>query len=259
MAEQSASSETTQVLEEGNIYFIYRPKVEHEEVNSLNDVQQFNIVLEPHGREWFRLIKVGKKVLPDPEEPSQPLWGFVVSVTDSSKELESGLRRDTYSTKTLGDRTQPAARPVGEGVYKIVMFDGQARLVYALELPHDLGEAQEAFNIKQTGNYAISVKNPEKGSPPGQGFQEPGRKADLPQSLQQTFSDRRFIPLESADFLDYVDTEILLISTYADSAEDIGATLNPQDEDESTAEIINNLRMKKTRHPLAPLLEGEFE
>lgn len=258
MAQPSSSNTAPRVVEEGNIYFVYQPKVEQEDVQSLKDVQQFNIVLGPHGRTWFRLIKVGKKTLPDPTETSQAFWCFVAAATESSQELESGLQRETYDTKTMGERVQPAARPVGEGVYKLVEYDDQTRLVYALELPKQLGEAQKAFNIRQTGNYAISVKNPAKGSPPGQGFQEPGRKADFPSSLTNLFSDRRFISLERAEFLDYVDAEILLISTYADSAEDVGATLNPQDEDEQTAEIINKLRMRKTRHPLEPLLTGEL-
>ena len=38
----------TEILERGNIYFCYTPKVEREEVEGLNDVQQFYFILAPH-------------------------------------------------------------------------------------------------------------------------------------------------------------------------------------------------------------------
>lgn len=247
------------VLEAGNIYFIYRPKVEQTAVDSIDDVQRFYLVLEPHGRTWFRLMTVGKKFLPDPGDSGESMWCFVEQATDSSQNLEKGLRRETYTTKTQGDRLQPAARPVGEGVYKIVSYEGDTRLVYALELPHELGPAQQTFNIGARGNFIISIKNPEKSSPSGAGFHSDERKADFPASLQQKFSDRRFCPADPPDFLDYEGTEFMLISTDAEGADAIGATLNPQNESETTAEVINNLRMRKTRHPLGPLLNGTLE
>ena len=39
----------------------------------------------------------------------------------------------------------------------------------------------------------------------------------------------------------------------------IRIALDLQDENEDKAEIINSLRMRKTRHLLAPLLEGELK
>ncbi len=138
-------------------------------------------------------------------------------------------------------------------------YDGDTRLAYALELPQELGVAQQTFNIRQTDNYIISIKNPAKSSPDGAGFQSAERKADLPPSLQQKFGDRRFHAADPPDFLDHIGTELLLISTDAKDAEAIGITLEPQDENEATAEVINKLRMRKTRHPLAPLLEGTLE
>ena len=96
----------TGTIERGHIYFFYRPKVELEEVHSINDVQRFYILLVPRPPEFsqppesadtkpgdegemtvlsagadavpapettnetkkrFRLLQVGKKALPDPE------------------------------------------------------------------------------------------------------------------------------------------------------------------------------------------------
>ncbi|MDB9526918.1 hypothetical protein PN498_13040 [Oscillatoria sp. CS-180] len=259
MADNSTAKKPTGDLEQGNIYFVYLPKVQSETVNALDDVQQLHIILEPHNHQWFRLITIGKKTLPDPKSSGRQGWCYVDSVTDSNTEFEEGMRRRTYQTKTLGERLQPAARPVGEGVYRLLTYDDQTRLVYALELPKELGEAQKLFNIGKTGDYIVSVKNPDQNSSDGQGFQKDSRKADFPESLQERFGDRRFASLSSVDFLDYEGAELLLIGTDADSPEAIGTSLSPQDEDESSAEIINKLRMRKTRHPLGPLLEGTLE
>ena len=255
----SSSKENPQLLERGNLYFLYRPKVEQASVDALEDVQRFYLVLEPYGRDWFRLITFGKKSLPSIDETNQQGWCFVESVSKEGGDIEEGLRRETYETKTRGDRTQPAARPVGEGVYKIVLTENQTRIVYALELPEEMGPAQQTFNISETGNYIISVKNPDKPTPPGAGFRSAERKADFPKRLQETFKDRRFIPADPVDFLDHIGAELILISTGSESAEDIGVSLNPKDEDESTAEVINNLKMRKSRHPLDPLLKGELK
>jgi len=42
-------------------------------------------------------------------------------------ELTSGLTGNTYSTKTQGERTQPAARAAGEGTY--IIATGQDQLL----------------------------------------------------------------------------------------------------------------------------------
>jgi hypothetical protein len=38
------------VLEEGNIYFMYRPRVNEGDVQSIKDVQRFYLVLSPKGK-----------------------------------------------------------------------------------------------------------------------------------------------------------------------------------------------------------------
>jgi hypothetical protein len=259
MSADNHSQSSPKVLERGNLYFVYRPKVEHETVNSREDIQQVHIIMGSHGRQWFRLITLGKKSLPALSTDDQQGWAFVETVSDSAKDLEAGLRREEYETKTRGDRVQPAVRPVGEGVYQLVIDDDeQTRLLYALELPEAIGAAQRELGIRRTGNYVINVKNPEQPSPPGMGFQRRDRQADLPHSLQSQFGDRKFIAAYPPDYLDYPGMELLLISTASKTAQDVGAELNPQAESERTSEAINKLRMRKTRHPLEPLLEGKL-
>jgi hypothetical protein len=53
------------VLEEGNIYFMYRPRVNEGDVQSIKDVQRFYLVLSPKGKKRYRLMVMLKKQLPD--------------------------------------------------------------------------------------------------------------------------------------------------------------------------------------------------
>ena len=252
------SQKNTEVLERGNIYFVYTPKVERQDVAGLDDVQQFHFVLAPHGKSSYRLIAIGKKRFPEVEGSNNNNWCFVESVTDNAQEIERGLRKETYSTKTLGERLQPAARPVGEGIYEIVRHRGHTNLIYALELPEDLGEAQKALGIKPEASYIITIKNPTASSPQGQGLPAE-EKADLPQHLQNRFEERRFVPADPPEFLDYTGVELILIGASADIERELGIELDPATETEDTAEILNDLRMRKSRHPIEPLFTGEWQ
>ncbi len=247
----------TDILEQGNIYFLYRPKVEQKEVNNLDDVQRFYLVLEPHGKQSYRLIVMGQKQLPDVEKKQTQAWGFVESVKDNAPELEKSLRAKTYSTKTRGDREQPTTRSAGEGVYELVNHNQHTHLVYALELPENPGEAQQDLHIAPEASYVLSIKNPAKGSPANTGLSQK-QKADFPEKLQNQFRDRRFAAANPPEFLDYTGAELILTGASDDISQELGIELNPQQETEATAEILNNLRMRKTRHPIKPLLEGDW-
>ena len=253
MAEARSNIE---IMERGSIYFCYTPKVERDDVNNLDDVQQFGFVLAPHGKQSYRLIVIGKKRFPEVEGNNNN-WCFVKNVAKDAIEIEKELRAETYSTKTLGERFQPAARPVGEGIYEIVKHGGNTNFIYVLELPEDLGEAQQALGIKTEASYIITIKNPESSSPQGMGLPAE-EKADLPKDLQNKFKQRRFVPAEPPEFLDYPGVELILIGASADIEEELGIELNPATETEDTAEILNDLRMRKSRHPIEPLFSGEW-
>jgi hypothetical protein len=47
----ATNQERTQMLEYGDIYFFYRPKVGSEQVKSINAVRRFFMVMAPEGRE----------------------------------------------------------------------------------------------------------------------------------------------------------------------------------------------------------------
>ena len=245
----------TEVLEEGDIFFLYRPEVEKEEPSGLGDVQRFYLALRPQ-RGKVRLLVMGRKRLPDVERHERN-WGFVDMVTDSAAKVEQELRATQYETKTRGKRHLPAARPVGEGVYAVTLQDGQMHLSYSLELPERPREVQQEFRIASQASYALSVKNPEAGQPRAAGLNEQA-KVDYPDKLQETFRGRRFAR-EDMRLLDYEGAEFILIGVHRDPEKADDIALDTENEDYAHADIVRRLRMVKSRHPITPLFEGKWE
>lgn len=244
------------VLERGNIYFVYRPQVEQEEPHGMTDVQRSYIVLSPHGKEILRLILLGRKKLPEIQDGGVKYWGFVDRIAQEPQEIRDELGREEYQTKTRGERTRPPARPAGEGVYAIVRHGNHNHLAYALELPETPGEVQKDLNIEPEGSYVFSVKNPQQPSPPGAGLDEE-RKVDFPKELQEKFHGRRFLPAEP-DLLDHEGAEVLLIGAREDPEQELGLNLNPQEEDQHKAEVCRELKMCRGEFEARPLFEGEW-
>ncbi|MBW3599832.1 MAG: hypothetical protein KY475_21495 [Planctomycetes bacterium] len=245
-------------LERGNLYFFYRPRVGEEEPEGPDDVQRLYLVQSVHGEDRYRLMILGRKALPDPSESGgRRYWGFVDAVETDPKKIRDALGAEEYETKTRGRRKLPAARPAGEGIYRLVRHDDHTHLVYALELPEEPNEVQESFNIEEEASYIVSVKNPESGAPRGAGLSEE-RQAAYPQKLQEVFRGRRFSEVDPPDFLNHEGAEFVLVSAAEDVSKELGLELHPQTETESTAEIFNDLRIEKSKHPLTPLFEGEW-
>ena len=76
MAQKNTSSRSSitptqsTILEQGDIFFFYRPKVRFENVESIEDVRRFFVVLAPESkiRDLYRLLVIGKKSLPEIRE-----------------------------------------------------------------------------------------------------------------------------------------------------------------------------------------------
>lgn len=245
----------TEVLEHGDIFFLYRPRVNEDDPSGAGDVQRFYIVLRPQGGP-LRMLVVGRKRLPDVDRHDRH-WGFVDRVTSSAKDLEEDLREHAYGTRTRGEQRLPAVRPAGEGVYVLSLEDGRMHLSYDLELPETPGAVQEAFRIAPRASFALSVKNPEKGQPRAAGL-EADEKADYPQRLQEVFRDRRFAR-EDARLLDFEGAEIMLVGARDNPQREYGLDLDSEDEDYQHSDAVRRLRMVKSRHPVAPLFEGKWD
>ncbi len=242
-----------EILERGNIYFFYRPAVGEEAPKGLVDVQRFHFVLSPERRDFFRLITVGKKRLPETDDAGQRFWGFVEKVGESSAEMVEELERGPMHD---GFGTRRSARPAGEGVYAVARHGNHTHLLYALELPAEPDEVQRELRIEKRGSYLLSVKNPQAGSPPSMGLEEE-RKAHFPEELQERFGGRRFLPL-IPEFLDYEGAELLVAGTDESPAEAPEVDLRPECETEETANLFQELEMDRDRHPVEPLLTGKW-
>jgi hypothetical protein len=247
-----------QVLERGNIYFVYRPRVEENSAAGLEDVQRFFVILSPSGKDRHRLIVIGRKKLPEIEDQHEKNWGFVQKVGRDAHEVEDELDRATYDTKTRGERHLAPARPAGEGVYAIVRHEDHTHLAFALELPAKPGEVQEELNIPAQGSYIITIKNPQRPAPPGLGL-PPEAKPEFPEHLRLRFAGRRFVPVDPPEFLDHEGGELVLIGAGEDVFDELGIQLDPQRETIETAEIFNDLQMERREHPLKPLFEGKWQ
>lgn len=255
-----AHAQGVKILEEGDIYFVYQPRVQHGAVKGLQDVQRFKFILHPGNRNRYRVVVVGEKKMAEMTGGSSSArknWSFVQTVARSTREIEREFADKKYETKTRGKRKKPAARPAGEGVYAIVRHDDHTHLVYALELPKKPGKVQHELDIEAEASYLVSVKNPEKSSPRRAGLSA-GQKAEYPKRLQERFKDRRFIPVDPPDFLNYEGAELLLIGASEDLSEELGVRLEKENENRNTAEIFKDLRMRRSEHPVKPLFEGEW-
>jgi hypothetical protein len=239
-----------QMLERGDIYFLYRPAVDEEEPRRLSDVQRFFMVLRPDGQHTLRLLVVGRKRLPD-AGTHERFWGFVDRVEHSADALGKAMRAFDYETATRGRRHEPAVRPAGEGAYALTLVDGQMHLSYVLEQPHRPAEVQRAFHIAAEASFALSIKNPEASSPPGAGLGR-DQKAELPKELQEEFRERRF-EREDPQLLDYAGAEFILVGARNDPESAYGMVL-PSDHH---ADILRELHLAKSR--VRPLFEGKWQ
>jgi hypothetical protein len=244
------------VLERGDIFFFYRPDAEGSPPGGLLDVNRFHLVLRPEGKDLLRYITVGKKKLPGAGDDSRN-WAFVDRILDDPEELRAELAGTEDGDGAQVSRGRAAARPAGEGVYALVRSGRRTVLAYALELPQEPSEVQQALHIEPQGRFVLVVKNPEAASPEGLGLDQ-DRKADFPEELKARFGDRKWTGADPPEFLDYEGAELVLIGG-EDGVEDLGIDLEPQPEDEEHAEVFTDLHLEKSERILRPLFEGTWE
>lgn len=259
------TKDSVKMLEAGNIYFLYKPKIGEFAPEGLEDIQKFYLILNPTdihtmagksiGENLYRLIVVAEKKLPQADNPKK-YWGYVESIAKSAKAVEEEFKGRVYSTKTVGERGQPSGRPAGEGVYQIFKHKDHTHFVYELALPEQLGPVQTELGIKREGNFIISLINPQF-TPPKVDFPK-FERASYPKKLQGRFGKRRFLPVESLDFLDYSGSAFLLIGVNKEISEDLGIKIESQSEDETEAKVFGDLRLEKSAHREKPLFRGRW-
>jgi len=247
-------------LEEGEIFFFYRPRVEAEEVKGGEDVQRFYMVLAAKSpTNSYRLFVVGRKKLPevrrDPH-PERRSWALNLQVTTKPDEIRRELAAVEYPTKTRGKRFVPASNPIGEGRYILFRHGNHTELAYALELPKVPGPAQEEFDVKREASYVVAVKNPDIATP---GAPVPPKPPNYPSALKEKFGQRRWIPVDDTALLDYENTQLLLLGAHDEAIEtELGLHINSEHHTLTAAAACRELRLECDRERVQPLLTGEF-
>jgi hypothetical protein len=265
--QQQESRYNSEILEYGDIYFFYRPKVGSPNVKSIDDVRRFFMVTVPErtatkndkektNRQLYRLFIIGKKSLPEirtsEARSSERYWARVGGIFEKSEDLTNELLSDEF-------RKGDAARPVGEGKYAIVSHQNHAELAYILELPKEPGEAQKELGIEKEASYIITVINPVKPVPDG--YPSADQSPQYPDSIQQEFrDDENFIPLtRNLDLINYQNAQIILIGAREGNdtiKKDIGIEIK---EESDSADIFSKLRVRKEQIPVRPIIEGKLE
>ncbi|KAK9238842.1 hypothetical protein V1525DRAFT_357635, partial [Lipomyces kononenkoae] len=238
------------VLEEGLIYFFFRPKVGTTEASSVEDVQRTYVVLRPLpftstdmkdtvkrvGRDDCRMIIIPKKTLPT--TGGGRLIGLVTKVHSSVDDITDQLDTEKYSTKTRGERTLPSARPIAEGVYVLTQEDNMHYLSYILTVPQEQTEVESEFGISQDGRYIVSARNPKY---PVSGPIKAPEGAKYSEEMLKEFQDYRWVPLVPKH-MDYLNGTILFIGTRHGPEE----LLEENADELMTLEKENEERIQKT-------------
>ena len=258
---QENRAATRKLLEDGDIFFFYRPKIDVEEVKDIENVQRFYMVTSPSKSEIYRVFLIGQKQLPEITEgrasSEERNWALNILTSSNADEIGKEFLPAEYQTETRGTRRMGAAVPVAEGKYSIVEHEGHSELAYILELPQVPGPAQKEFQIKKEASYIVSVKNPDIHMPGYSAFLK--IKPDYPNSLKEKFGDRRWINVDNPRLLDYENAQLLLIGARKkDVEEELGIDLDDEKESTSTAELFNDLKLRKEQIPLKPLFKGKF-
>jgi hypothetical protein len=275
-----------EILEQGDIYFFYRPKKGAEQVKGVEDVRRFFMITAPEKRsggeegeegkksdsksELYRLFVIGKKSLPEVRKTearaSERFWARVGGIFRDTNELTKELLSDEF-------RRGDVARPVGEGKYAIVKHhQNHAELAYILEMPKEPGEAQKELGIEKEASYIVSVINPKKpvasssssvvdsGGYPSSTEEIPMYPEEL---LNEFGNNDTFIPLsKDIRFLDYQNAQVILTGAREgrDVIEnDLGIEIIEEEESQQSSDIFNKLKVRKDQVPIRPLTEGKLE
>jgi hypothetical protein len=133
---------TPRDLEKGVIYFFFRPRLETENVSSLNDVQISYLLLHPTKSDVssvqnnLRMIQIPEIAL-SVTGTHQRLLAFLISKDESVNNSKNDIEESKVSNATREGRFQPDARLVAEKVY-VIYGDQHGRrthFAYLLTLP----------------------------------------------------------------------------------------------------------------------------
>ena len=269
----SKNYDSERVIESGDIFFFYRPKIDTEEVHDIDDVQRFYMITckdindddeNKNRNKNYRLFLLGSKKMPEIVErksgSEERNWALNILTTSNADKIHNELLIPAeYTTKTRGKRRLSPAQPAGEGKYSIIKHDGHTELAYILEIPENPGKTQLEFEIKKEASYIVSVKNPEIFIPGYAAFSKKDKKPDYPKHIKEKFGEKRWINVDDPEILDYENTQLLLIGARKRNVEEeLGIEIDEERENKISTDIFKELKIKKEEIPLQSFLKGKF-
>lgn len=237
-----------EILEQGDIFFFYHPKLEREVVSGAFDVASFHLILHPAGEERYRYAAISLKGLL--ERGGEAGWFARMEMVETRLHRLQHRLRETHPL--------PPARPCGEGVYAIVRHGRHTHLAYALELPEEPGEVQRELGISAQENPYLAIRNPLLEAREEAVLSPQVVLPDYPPDLLGLFGDLRWHAADPVRLLDYEGVEILIARRPAATAQELGVELPREHETPDSAEIFSILRLRKEESPTAALFEGHW-
>ncbi|HEX8173396.1 MAG TPA: hypothetical protein VF824_22870 [Thermoanaerobaculia bacterium] len=227
---RALAAEAAITIESGAVTFFYRPRVEEQHPDELDDVQRLLILLTPAGSAFERLIAVGRKRLPRSSQRDR-FWGYVDLVL-THYDMHAALGAQVYGTKTRGLRHLPAARAFASGSYDIATHGTHSHLRWRVEHVADHDPIAAEVDVEDNADYIVTIANPD---PAAWGMLEvPDLQTELfddlevhvsvptpfPPALQQRFRDRRFLQLDTPEWLDHPGAELVFVGVADRSGDD---------------------------------------
>ncbi len=208
-------------LEQGSVTFLYRPRVEEQHASELRDVQRLLILLHPAQHHFERLIAIGRKRLPRSAKRDR-FWGFVDLVL-APHDMSAALGAQVYGTKTRGLRHLPAAQPFAYGTYDLTTHGSHAHLRWHVDRVEPRDPIAFEVDVEDDADYIVTIANPDLEV---WGLTEPPELQEslfdelelhvtiptpFPPPLQERFGSRKFVQLDSVEWLDHPGAEIVFV------------------------------------------------
>ncbi|HKP96694.1 MAG TPA: hypothetical protein VJ385_13125 [Fibrobacteria bacterium] len=207
------------VLEEGEIFFYFRPRAGGDDPDG--DGRRLFMILHPLRKSRYRLIALGRRHTPAFKGAAPRLRASIDKVMPTLEELREALTAQEYRAGNRGNRIRPAALQAAEGIYAILKYRDDTHLIYALDQPVRDGGLLEEMGVSQEGGYTANVRNPD--SVEGAGS---GRHPDFPGPLLERFQGKESIPVDPVEFLNAEGAELVLTGVMRDPSEGMGLEFN---------------------------------
>jgi hypothetical protein len=214
------------VLEEGEIFFFYRPGIGGDGPGAQAESGQFFMVLHPLRKSRYRLIVLGKQYPPTVKNGGPRFEASVDKVMTTLEELQAELVAQEHWTRGKGKRVRPAALQAGEGIYALLKYRDNTHLVYALDDSIRENGLLEEMGIAPEGGYTTSIRNPDSAGN--------GKHPVFPRHLLERFRGKESIPVEPIEFLNEEGAELVLTGIKNDPSGDFGIEFNSRNGSRTT-------------------------